>query len=147
MTEYKKSAVVLVFNDKGELALQLRAAQDYSYPSHWDFAAGGGVDDGEDEKLAAQRELKEELEVEAIVEFVSSEHLTYPKWQSDVIREADLFIYKAEHNGPFTPNPNEVERVEFFSLETIKKMTESGARFHPEFKILWDKGIISNVRL
>jgi len=67
MTEYKKSSGVLVFNNKGELALQLRAAKDDSFPSHWDFSAGGGINAGEDNKLSAQREVKEELGIDAKV--------------------------------------------------------------------------------
>ena len=47
MIEKKKSSAVLVFNDKGELALQLRSSNDDSFPSHWDFSAGGGIDSGE----------------------------------------------------------------------------------------------------
>lgn len=57
--QYKKSSGVLLFNDNGELLLQLRAAQDSSYPSHWDFSAGGGIDPEEDNTLSAERELRE----------------------------------------------------------------------------------------
>jgi 8-oxo-dGTP pyrophosphatase MutT (NUDIX family) len=61
MIKYKKSATILVFNDKGELALQLRSHNDDSFPSHWDFLAGGGVNKGEDKKVVAERELREEI--------------------------------------------------------------------------------------
>lgn len=39
MIEYKKSSAVLIFNNDKKVALQLRAAKDDSFPSHWDFAA------------------------------------------------------------------------------------------------------------
>lgn len=67
MIEYKKSSAVSIFNDEGELLLQLRAANDDSFPSHWDFAAGGGVDEGEDEKRSAERETMEEVGVSVTV--------------------------------------------------------------------------------
>lgn len=146
MTEYKKSSEVLVFNDKGELALQLRVAGDDSFPSHWDFSAGGGIDPGEDGELAAKRELKEELGVDASAEFVTEEHYTYTAWNPAVTREVDLFLYKAHHNGPFNSDPAEVEKVQFFKLDTIKEMIESGHKFHPEFVLSWNKGIISNAQ-
>ena len=143
MTKYKNSVAVLVFNDKGELALQLRAAHDNSFPSHWDFSAGGGIKDGEDSKVAAMRETLEEIGIEADVEFVTKEHFTYPAWKPNVTREVDLSIFKTNHNGPFNLDLDEVEKVEFFTLDDIKKMIESGQKFHPELILSWEKGIIS----
>jgi isopentenyldiphosphate isomerase len=145
MTEYKKSSVIMVFNDKGELALQLRAANDDAFPLHWDFSAAGGIDEGENEKASAERELQEELGITANVQFVAQEHLEYPSWNPAITRKTDLFIYKAHHNGPFKPDPKEVERVEFFSLDKIKNMIESGDKFHPEPALLWKKGLITRV--
>ena len=135
----------MVFNDKGELALQLRAANDDSFPSHWDFSAGGGIDSEEDEKLSAERELLEEIGVKSNLEFVTTEHYTYPAWKPSVTREADLWIYKTNHNGPFEPDPAEVEKVEFFDLKTIQKMIDFGDKFHPEFLQSWEKGIVSDM--
>ena len=147
MVEYKKSSTVLVFNDNGELALQLRASNDGSFPTHWDFSAGGGIDPGEDSKLSAERELREELGIDANVEFITEEHYIYPAWNPSVTREVDLFIYKCRHNGPFKPDQAEVEKVEFFKFETIKKMIESGVKFHPELTLSWNKGIISRAAI
>jgi isopentenyldiphosphate isomerase len=143
MIEHKKSSATMIFNDQGELALQLRAAHDDSFPSHWDFSAGGGIDSGEDEKASAEREVKEELGVETSTEFVAQEHFTYPAWKPDTSREADLWIYRAHHNGPFSPDSNEVDDVRFFPLDAIKRMMESGEKFHPEFVLAWEKGLIS----
>ena len=70
MNEFKRCVGVIVINDKKEIALQLRAEHDDSFPSHWDFAAGGGIDEGENEKLSAEREVFEELGLKVEVEFV-----------------------------------------------------------------------------
>lgn len=140
--EHKRSAIVLIFNTQGELALQLRAANDDSFPSHWDFAAGGGIDEGENEQEAAERELREELGVEAKTEFIAYKKYTYPAWKPGVMREVELWIYEAQYDGPFTPDPNEVEKAGFFNLDEIEKMMESGERFHPEFKLAWEDGLI-----
>jgi isopentenyl-diphosphate Delta-isomerase len=142
MIEYKKSSAVMVFNGKSELALQLRAADDNSFPAHWDFSAGGGIDEDEDEKLSAERELQEELGISAPVEFVDTQHFTYPAWQPDTTREVDLWIYKTKHDGPLSPDPSEVERAEFFSLERIREMIDAGEKFHPEFLLSWKAEII-----
>jgi isopentenyl-diphosphate delta-isomerase len=140
--EFKNSAVTLIFNSDGELLLQLRAANDGSYPSHWDFSAGGGIDPGENEKACAERELREELGIEAKVTFISKEHFQYPAWKSPALRRVNIWIYQTHHNGPFTIDPKEVEKVEFFKLKTIAKLIESGAKFHPEFALSWKKGIV-----
>ena len=57
MKKNKASAVVLVFNSENNLALQLRAAHDDSYPGHWDFSAAGGIEAHETLVDAAIREL------------------------------------------------------------------------------------------
>lgn len=141
MIEYKKSSVILIFNDEGKLALQLRSKNDDSFPSHWDFAAGGGVDQGEDPKESAARELKEELGVVGDLEFLSQEHFQYPAWKQGVTREADLFIYKTKNSGPFKIDPIEIDKVEFFSFEKIRDMIKIGQKFHPEFLFAWNRGL------
>ena len=145
MIEYIKSTGVIIVSSDGKLALQLRASHDDSFPAHWDFAAGGGIDEGEDEKKSAEREIKEELGIDATVEFVVRKHYTYEAWKKDTTREADLWIYKTYSNGPFKPDLNEVEKVEFFEIDEIKKMIESGAKIHPEFLLTWNDGIVFDV--
>jgi isopentenyldiphosphate isomerase len=135
----KISSVILVFNEKGELALQLRSATDKSYPLHWDFSAAGGVEPGESSKASAIRELKEELGIETTVEFIGEE-LYKDKYAQD-----KLYIYKALHNGPFKPDPAEVDEARFFKLGEIENMLKSGTKFHPEFPFLWNKGIITKI--
>ena len=93
--------------------------------------------------MSAKRELLEELGIETDVEFVVQEHYIYPAWNPSNTREVDLFIFRAQNNGPFDPDLKEVERVEFFKLNTIKEMIESGQKFHPELVLSWRKGIIS----
>ncbi len=140
----KKGAVVIISNDKGSIALQLRAAHDNSFPSHWDFSAGGGVEDGEDEKKSTEREIKEELGIEARVDFMAKRRCTYPAWKPGTTRDNDLWIYKARHNGPFMPDAQEVEKVEFFTIEEVKRMIEHGEKFHPEFVLAWNERIIAD---
>ncbi len=137
--EHKKSSGVLIYNDQKKLALQLRAAHDDSFPSHWDFSAGGGIEEGEDPKLSAEREIKEELGVDLEVEFVSHEHFAYQAWKPGVMRDAEIYIFKTQYSGPFHVNQNEVQNVEFFSTEEIEQMIAAGEKFHSEFLLWWEK--------
>lgn len=50
-----------VFNRAGELLVQRRAPEKYTYPLRWDVTAAGAVDAGETSCQAAERELREEL--------------------------------------------------------------------------------------
>jgi isopentenyldiphosphate isomerase len=131
----KKSAVVLILNSNNELALQKRSAIDASHPSCWDFSAGGGVDAGEDFQTAAIRELKEELGVDAQVIFITE--MNYP---GTGYQDAEVIqIFKTIYNGPFLPDPQEVEEVKFFSLEEIAGLIRDQKRkFHPEFLFFFE---------
>lgn len=133
-----KSAVILVFNSKGDLALQLRSATDSKYPHHWDFSAAGGIEEGEDPQDAAQRELKEEIGIDA--ELQSIGEILY----QDEKGKDYLYLYRTTYDGSFESDGVEVEKVEFFSLRNIKSMLVNGEKFHPEFPFLWEKGIIKH---
>ena len=52
---------VCVFNAAGQLLIQRRSAQKFTYPLRWDVSAAGAVDAGETPRQAAARELREEL--------------------------------------------------------------------------------------
>jgi len=136
----KNSSVVLVFNDAGELALQLRGAKDSSYPSHWDFSAAGGIEANEDPVAAATRELKEEIGIDGNVEFVKD--ILY----EDELGQDLLHIYTLKNNGPFSPDRVEVDDIQFFTFEQIAKMIQNKEKFHPEFLFLWKSGFIQSLK-
>ena len=136
MKKEKQSVVILVWNNKNELALQLRSAHDTSYPLHWDFSAAGGIEDGEDHLQAAIRELKEEIGIESELIFVRE--IVY---EDEKVRDI-LFLYKTHYEGSFKPDASEVEKVEFFSLDKIESMLKTEKKFHPEFSFLWKQGLI-----
>ena len=142
MIEYHTCVDILIFNNRAELALQMRAANDKSFPGHWDFSAGGHVDLNEENQKAAEREIFEELGVSGQVTMVSKEHFQYPGWDPSILREVEASIYKMFHNGPFKIDPKEVEKVIFLSLPAIQKMIDEGSKFHPEFLLTWKRGII-----
>ena len=52
---------VCVFNAAGQLLIQRRSAQKFTYPLRWDVTAAGAVDAGETPRQAAERELREEM--------------------------------------------------------------------------------------
>jgi len=127
-------AHVLVFNERGEMALQMRSATKGFCPLHWSTTAGGHVQSGETYEQAALREMQEELGVTATLEELGKDLYV------DKNRGLRKFLatFKAIHPGPFNFN-HEVERVEFFGMEKIRDMVVAGEKFHPELMFLLEK--------
>lgn len=135
-----RSVTVAVFNDKNQIAIQKRAMSRKLYPGMYTLSATGHVDwktDGpEDNETAAKREFAEELGKPAPkLEYKFTTHLNAPGHN---IMSA---VFTTTDNGPFNPNPNEVESLSFFSPEEIKKNAD---KFTPTAKLNLQKlGIIN----
>lgn len=144
--EYHNVVDILMFNDKGEIALQMRASNDKSFPGHWDFSAGGHIDHGETADVAAKREMFEEIGVDGQPIFISKVQFKYQAWNSTIMRLVDVHIYKVIYNGTFNIDSAEVEKISFFSMEKIQKMIDEGQKFHPEFLLTWNnKELIKSI--
>lgn len=124
---------ILIFNDRGEIALQLQSQNKKFCPLHWVSSAAGHVQTGETYEEAALRELEEEIGVNLPLIFLRKD-LYLVSGQDNFFKFITAF--KAVYNGPFEINPLEVEKVEYFSLATIKRMMERGEKIHPELKFL-----------
>ena len=110
-----RAAHMLLFNASGELYLQKRSIWKDRNPARWDSSAAGHVDAGEDYLTAAQRELQEELGIEAppltpVGRLPCSESTG---WEF-------IEIFAGRHEGPFHPAALEVETGAFFPLEKIR---------------------------
>lgn len=132
---------ILVFNENGELALQLQSKSKKFCPNHWVSSAAGHVQSGESYQAAAQRELKEEIGVDLPIIFLRKDLYA--------VAGADNFFkfiatFKARYSGPFKLNLWEVEKVEYFPLNIVKQMITSGEKFHPELNFLLEK-IFANI--
>ncbi|HLC69492.1 MAG TPA: NUDIX domain-containing protein [Patescibacteria group bacterium] len=125
---------VLIFNDEGKLALQLRHPNLSFAPNHWSTTVGGHVQAGESYEDATKREMREEVGVETPIEYFSKDSY-------HALGQPDKFIvcYRAKYNGPFQMEPEAVVEVEFFTIEEIKSMIEQGEKFHPELLFILKK--------
>lgn len=122
---------VIIFNNKGEMALQLRSKKVSFCPSHWCTSAAGHVRDGESYEEAALREYEEELGANS--ELKSAGKYFY---HVNGIPDRFLALFESDFNGPFTIDERAVEKVEFFPMEKIEEMIKNGEKFHPEFIFL-----------
>ena len=118
---------ILIFNDNGEMALQLRSKHKKFCPHHWSTAVGGHVQSGETYEQAAHRECLEEL---------GKENLIIDKVAKHRYKNKFVVTFKATYNGPFTINQEEVDEVRFFAIPKIKELIKNHEKFHPELAFL-----------
>lgn len=108
-----RATYVLVFNRRGELLIHLRTAGKDIYPAHWDVAVGGVLAAGESFEVGADRELEEELGVSAPLQPL------FPVRYADADTVIHGMAYRAEHDGPFRFQPEEIVRGEFVDLDAL----------------------------
>jgi len=125
---------VLVFDEKGRLALQKRSRNVEFCPNCWSTAVGGHVQSGETYEQAAEREYLEELGGKTKLEFFSKD------FYSDS-RKINKFVvaFSTVNSGPFNLEKESVEKVDFFSIREIQKMIDRKEKFHPELLFLLEK--------
>jgi isopentenyldiphosphate isomerase len=115
---------VLVLDGRGRILLQRRSASKRIQPLKWDSSVGGHVAPGESPLDAALREAREELGLSLRPEELT---LAYEyHWRSEV--EAELVTtYVVRRDGPFSPDPSEVEELRFWEPREIASALGSGA--------------------
>ncbi len=121
-------ARVHVVDRAGRLLLQKRSAAKDIQPGRWDTAVGGHLQPGEDAETAARREMQEELGV-------APGRLAFLHrflWRTEMESEW-VTTYAARHDGPFEPDPAEVDEVRFWTREEIAGALGSG-RLTPAFE-------------
>ncbi|MBN1793257.1 NUDIX domain-containing protein [Candidatus Woesearchaeota archaeon] len=132
---------VLIYNDKGEMAIQLRSKKVSFCPHHWCTAVGGHVQSGETYEEAAMREYQEELGMTTRIEFFKKDFYKGGGNKDGPKLEKFLTTFRTTFNGPFKPDPEVVERVDFFPIEEMKQMAKRGEKFHPELLFLLEKHV------
>ncbi len=127
---------VLVFNARGEVFLQKRSQLKDTARGKWDSSSSGHVDTSEDYDACAVRELREELGLVA----------TPPPrrvFKLDAGPETGwefCWIYRCEHEGPFTLHPEEIETGGWFAPAAVTQWV--GAKpgdFASAFVVIWKK--------
>lgn len=127
-------AHVLVFDSMDRLLLQKRSADHVYCPSHWSTSVGGHVQAGESYIDGAMREYLEELGTSSHLE-----HIGTDRFDGDQGITKFLGTYKTTCEEPFNLDTNDIDSVEFFTLDEVRSMLESGEPFHPELMFILDR--------
>ncbi len=127
-----RAANVFVFNSTGKLLLQFRSAQKDEYPRCYTSSASGHLSAGEDYEESAQREMWEEIGIDTPLERLKK----FPGNDQNAYEHTVLF--RTYSDGPFTFDPKEIERGDFFELKAIDEMLQKSAEdFTPPFRQLY----------
>jgi isopentenyldiphosphate isomerase len=125
---------VLVFNRRGELFLQKRSRTKDRQPGLWDSSVSGHLDTGEDYDACAVRELREEIGLQVA-------HPPRRLFKLNACVETDqefVWVYQHRAEGPFTLNPDEIERGGWFAPgEVTRWMAERPGEFASTLRLIW----------
>jgi isopentenyldiphosphate isomerase len=124
----------LVFNSQGELYLQKRALHKDVQPGKWDTSVGGHVNLGESMAEAIRRETEEELGIRP-----EKFQFLYRTLMRNEIESELISTYLVIHDGPITPNPDEISEGRFWSIQEIEKRGLGCGLFTPNFEEEWVK--------
>ena len=127
---------VLVFNSRREVFLQKRSMKKDRQPGLWDSSTSGHVDSGEDYDACAVRELQEELGLTLAAPPLRLFKLPASP-QTD---QEHVWVYRCEAAGPFTLNPDEIERGDWFAPALVTRwMAERPQDVAAALLFLWPR--------
>jgi isopentenyl-diphosphate delta-isomerase type 1 len=129
-----RAAHVLVFNRKGQVLLQKRSMKKDRQPGLWDSSASGHLNSGENYDECAARELREEIGLQPATPLK-------PLFKLAASPETDqehMRVYACHSEGPVTPDPEEIDRVQWFSRTEVDRwLTERPEDFAGAFRLIW----------
>jgi 8-oxo-dGTP pyrophosphatase MutT (NUDIX family) len=111
-----RGVFVAVLTTNGQLVIHQRSPFKDVWPSRWDICAGGVVAAGETYERAAERELFEELGVNAPLKPIGNGYYE----DDDVALFGHGFV--ARNNGPYAFNDGEVVAVETVTLGQLETL-------------------------
>jgi len=125
-----RSVYIFVLNGRNEIFIQKRSESKDLYPGYYTGSATGHVEYGESYDEAAERELREELGIEAPLR-----RLCKFRSFSEDEREISM-LYVCRYDGPISFNKEEISEGVFMTLEDIKQSLRTGnKKFAYGFKV------------
>ena len=108
---------VFVVDRQDRILIQRRSMKKDYYPGYLDISVGAQVSSGETYEAAGRRELLEEL---GCHEGPITEIASYDAYSSRQREKRRIFVHYCE--GPFAPNPDEVDDLEFLSVDEVRTL-------------------------
>lgn len=109
---------ILVLDATGRICLQKRSMNKDVNPGAWDTSAAGHVDYGESYQAAAERELSEELGINAFEKVQPVGRIE----ASEVTGWEFIQVFAVRHHGPLAPNPEEIDALQWVTLRDLNSL-------------------------
>ena len=129
---------VFLFDEAGQLLLQQRSRSKRLWPGYWSNTCCSHPRRGESMATATARRLRDEINVDASLEFVYK--FTYQARFEDIGSENELcHVYLGRvDTAAVRPNDNEIAAIRYVSAaELADELTSSAERYTPWFKLEW----------
>lgn len=128
---------LFLFNDDGELLLQRRSADKRLWPGFWSNSICSHPRRGETMQVATQRRLRDELNIEAAVEFVYK--FVYQADFGEAGAENELcHVYLGRSPAEVRPNEHEIAATRFVTPAGIdEELRMNPDALTPWFKLEW----------
>ena len=132
---------ILLYNSKGEMLIQQRAKTKYHWPLIWSNAVCSHPRENENFQEAAQRRLKEELNINSsLVEIYRFIYKATDEQTGLIEHEYDV-VFKGVYDDDVPFNPDEIESIRWIALDKLSQEIES----QPERFSFWFKEILKNI--
>lgn len=130
---------IFLFNSKGEMLLQKRAAKKYHSPNQWTNAVCSHPRNGETYLDGATRRLKEELGVTA--DLSEKFNFIYKADVGEGLWEHELdHVFIGNYEGEFNLNKDEVDEVRYVSMKELdQELSQNPEHFTEWFKIILEE--------
>ncbi len=130
---------LFIFDTRGELLLQQRAAGKRLWPLYWSNSCCSHPRWGETMEEATARRLDDELHVSAELEFIYK--FTYAARYGESGSENELcWVYLGRTRDTIVPNENEIAAVRTVSAEALDaELARHPDRFTPWFRLEWQE--------
>ena len=130
---------VFLYNSKGEMLLQKRAAEKYHSPNQWTNACCSHPRIEENYEQAAKRRIKEELGIDCELEekfwFIYKADVGQNLWEHELDH-----VFVGNYEGEFNLNKEEVAEVRYISLENLNiELENNPENFTEWFKIILEE--------
>ena len=124
---------VFLINPSGELLIQKRSPK-VALPYRWDQSAAGHVDEGEDYKTAAYRELKEEMGIDDVTLKFLAKYYT-EEHDEALAKKRFNMLFIGDYQGKVKIDKDEVSAFRWISRDDLRnEMSQSPDKFTEGFR-------------
>jgi isopentenyl-diphosphate delta-isomerase len=130
---------LFIFDPAGKLLMQQRSTSKRLWPLYWSNSCCSHPRRGESMDEATRRRLRDELNIEAELEFVYK--FAYQASYGELGAENELcWVYLGRTDGTIVPNRNEIADTRLLGAAALQHEIETNpGQFTPWFKLEWQQ--------